>query len=207
LSEIQNDEQRLGEFESNYQTATREKSRLRRQIRALTDLRNALVDIAETTKRHQQAIVTGILNALDIDRYYQQLDPHPAYRRLQVEPELTDKGTYEYWIKAVTDDRSRGTYVQTRFSTAQENCAAIAIFLAVNQHLSKKLETIILDDPSQSMDPEHQMRLARTLATLPRQVIVATEDPQMLGYLVDAFESPTIHKLSKWTTDGAALAT
>jgi DNA repair exonuclease SbcCD ATPase subunit len=205
LDEIQKDEIHLREFESSYQTADREKARLNYQIQRLTDLRNALQDIAETTKRHQQAIVTGVLNELDIHRYYQQLDPHPAYRQLQIEPELTGRGTYHYWIKALTDDRSRGTYVQTRFSTAQANCAAIAIFLSVNQHLSKRLETIILDDPSQSMDPEHKKRLALTLAAIPRQVIVATEDPQMFELLVDAFEVPTIHKLDSWTVDGTCL--
>ena len=205
LDEIQKDESRLRQFESNYQTASREKARLNYRIQRLTELRNALQDIAETTKRHQQTIVTSVLNALDIHRYYQQLDPHPAYRQLQIEPELTGKGTYNYWIKALTDDRSRGTYVQTRFSTAQANCAAIAIFLAVNQHLSKKLETIILDDPSQSMDPDHKMRLAQTLATIPHQIIVATEDPQTFEFLMDVFETPTVHKLGSWTVDGASL--
>jgi DNA repair exonuclease SbcCD ATPase subunit len=205
LDEIRKDEIRLREFESSYQTASREKARLNYQIQRLTDLRNALQDIAETTKRHQQTIVTGVLNALDIHSYYQQLDPHPVYRQLQIEPELTGKGTYNYWIKALTDDRSYGTYVQTRFSTAQANCAAIAIFLAVNHQLSKKLETIILDDPSQSMDPEHKMRLAQTLATIPHQVIVATEDAQTFEFLVDAFDTPTIHRLGSWTVDGASL--
>jgi len=206
LDAIQRDELRLHELESSYQTAKREKARLNYQIRRLTDLRDALQDIAETTKQRQQTIVTGVLSGLDIHRYYQQLDPHPAYRHLQIEPELTRRGTYNYWIKALTDDRSHGTYVQTRFSTAQANCAAIAIFLAVNQHLSKDLETIILDDPSQSMDPEHQKRLAQTLSAIPRQVIVATEDPQMFEFLADAFEAPTIHQLDAWTVDGACLA-
>jgi len=206
INEIRKDEIRLREFESSYQTATRQKARLNYQIQRLTDLRNALQDIAETTKRRQQAIVAGVLNDLDIHRYYQELDPHPAYRQLQIEPELTKRGTYNYWIKALTDDRSHGTYVQTRFSTAQANCAAIAIFLAVNQHLSKKLETIILDDPSQSMDPEHKMRLAQTLATIPHQVIVATEDAQTFEFLMDAFDTPTIHRLGSWTVDGTSLA-
>lgn len=205
LDEIQKDETRLHQFESSYQTASQEKARLNYQIQRLTDLRNALQDIAETTKRHQQTIVTSLLNALDIHRHYQQLDPHPAYRQLQIEPELTSKGTYNYWIKALTDDRSHGTYVQTRFSTAQANCAAIAIFLAVNQNLSKKLETIILDDPSQSMDPDHKMHLAQALAIIPRQVIIATEDPQMFQFLADVFETPTIHQLGSWTVDGTSL--
>jgi len=205
LDGIQRDEARLRELESNYQSANREKARLNHQIRQLTELREALLDISETTKRHQEAIVTGVLNNLDIHRYYRQLDPHPAYTGLQIEPELTGKGTYNYWIKALTGDYSHGTYVQTRFSTAQANCAAIAIFLAVNQYLSNNLETIILDDPSQSMDPGHQQRLAQTLASSPRQVIVATEDPQMYEFLRSAFDDPTIHELSPWTMDGSRL--
>ena len=99
-----------------------------------------------------------------------------------------------------------GTYVQTRFSTAQANCAAIAIFLAVNQHLSKTLETILLDVPSQSMDPDHKERLAQTLASSTRQVIVATEDPQMYAFLRQSFVSPTIYELSPWTMEGTRIA-
>jgi len=76
----------------------------------------------------------------------------------------------------------------------------------VNQHLSKELETIILDDPSQSMDPEHQLRLAQTLASIPRQVIVATEDPRTLERLAGAFEKPIIHELKPWTVGGTSLA-
>ena len=53
----------------------------------LTELREALMDIAETTKQRQNAIVTGVLNTLDINQYYQQLDPHPAYTNLQIEPD------------------------------------------------------------------------------------------------------------------------
>jgi hypothetical protein len=205
LNEIRLDESELRRLESSYQTANREKARLNYQIRQLTALREALLDIAETTKQHQETIIMDVLSNLNIHRYYQQLDPHPAYTDLQIEPELTSKGTYNYWIKALTSDYSHGTYVQTRFSTAQANCAAIAIFLAVNEHLSKALETVVLDDPSQSMDPDHMRRLAETLATSPRQVIVATEDSQMYGFLRTAFEAPTIYELSSWTTDGARL--
>ena len=207
LNGILIDENKLREMESNNQIANREKSRLTHQIMRLTELREALMDIAETTKQHQNAIVTGVLNTLDINKYYQQLDPHPAYTNLQIEPELTNRGTYNYWIKALTEDYSHGTYVQTRFSTAQANCAAIAIFLAVNQHLSKTLETVILDDPSQSMDPDHQQRLAQTLANNPRQVIIATEDPQLFAFLKKSFISPTIFELSSWTIEGSKINT
>ena len=205
LGQIQRDEVQLRQLESNNQVANRQKARLNYRIGRLVGLREALLDISETVKRRQENIVTGVLGGLDIHRYYQQLDPHPAYTRLQIEPELTDKGTYNYWVKALTDDYSHGTHVQTRFSTAQANCAAIAIFLAVNQHLSKNLETIILDDPSQSMDPSHKQRLAQTLATSTRQVIVATEDPQMFEFLRASFERPTVYELGAWTTEGSRV--
>jgi DNA repair exonuclease SbcCD ATPase subunit len=205
IDEIKKDESRLKEFQVSYQIANREKAKLNHRILRLIELRNALQDIAETSKRQQKTIVTGLLDALEINQYYRQLDPHPAYSQLQIEPELTTKGTFNYWIKALSEDRAHGTYVQTRFSTAQSNCAAIAIFLAVNQHLSKKLETVILDDPSQSMDPERMRRLAHTLASIPRQVIIATEDPKMFELLVGAFDKPTIHQLETWTIEGSSL--
>jgi len=206
LDGIQKDEAELLRLEGDYRIANQEKARLNGKIQRLTELREALLDIAETTKRHQETIIKDVLGNLDVHRFYHQLDPHPAYTNLQIEPELTTKGTYNYWIKALTGDCSHDTYVQTRFSTAQANCAAIAIFLAVNQHLSKKLETVILDDPSQSMDPHHMQRLAKTLAASSRQVVVATEDPQMYELLRDSFDTPKIYELSPWTTEGVRLA-
>jgi DNA repair exonuclease SbcCD ATPase subunit len=205
LDEIQRDEAELRRLESDYRIANREKARLNYHIQRLSELREALLDIAETTKKHQETIIMDVLSNLDIHRYYQQLDPHPAYTDLQIEPQLTKRGTYNYWIKALTGDYSHGTYVRTRFSTAQANCAAIAIFLAVNEHLSNKLETVILDDPSQSMDLDHMQRLAKTLAASPRQVVVATEDPQMYEFLRGSFDAPKIYELSSWTTKGTRL--
>jgi len=205
LDEIQRDEAELRRLESNYRIANREKARLNYQIQRLSELREALLDIAETTKRHQETIIMEVLSNLNIHRYYQQLDPHPAYTDLQIEPELTRRGTYKYWIKALTGDYSHGTYVRTRFSTAQANCAAIAIFLAVNEYLSNRLATVILDDPSQSMDPDHMQRLAKTLAGSSRQVVVATEDPQMYEFLRSSFEAPRIYELSPWTIKGTRL--
>jgi len=205
LDEIQTDEVELRRLETDYRIANREKARLNYQIQRLSELREALLDIAETTKRHQETIIMDVLSNLDIHRYYQQLDPHPSYTNLLIEPELTRRGIYNYWIKALTGDYSHGAYVQTRFSTAQANCAAIAIFLAVNEHLSNKLETVILDDPSQSMDPDHMQRLANTLAASSRQVVVATEDPQMYELLIGSFDAPKIYELSPWTTTGTRL--
>ncbi len=195
LEQIRIDDERARDLESSFRTAEQEKARLKYRIQRFTELRNALQDIAETAKLRQQSVVTELVNALDIHRFYQQLSPHPTYRQLQLEPELTSKGTFDYWIKALTDDRSHSTYVQTRFSTAQANAAAIAIFLAVNEHLSKKLETIILDDPSQSMDAEHKQKLAQTLSDIPRQVIVSTQDEQMLQFLTEAFDVHVLHEL------------
>lgn len=206
LEAIRSDEIQLSSLESNNQAANREKARLKHQIRQLTELREALLDIAETTKRHQETILMDVLSNLDVRRYYQYLNPHPVYTDLQIEPELTNKGTYNYWIKAVTADFSRDTHVQTRFSTAQANSAAIALFLAVNQHLSKKLQTMVLDDPSQSMDTEHKRHLAETLAASSRQVIVATEDPEMFAYLRNYFDAPKIYELSPWTVRGTRLS-
>jgi DNA repair exonuclease SbcCD ATPase subunit len=205
MVEIVNDEEKLRSLENSYQTARREKDRLNYRIGRLVELRNALHDISETTKRHQEVIVSDVLNNLDIARYYKELDPHPAYTELQIEPEPSAGGTYKYWIKARTADFDHSAYVQARFSTAQANCAAIAIFLAVNQHLSKNLEAVLLDDPSQSMDPDHKERLAKTLASNPRQVIVATEDPQMFSFLRDSFVSPVIYELQPWTTRGTGV--
>ena len=119
LDQIQRDERRLEELEKEQQTASQERTRLEHQINRLTKLRDALLDISQTTKEHQELIVLGALNALDISYYYRLLQPHPVYEELSIEPELTTRGTYNYWLKALTRDWSHGTHVETRFL----NCA------------------------------------------------------------------------------------
>lgn len=205
LEAIEHDEQQLREFETSFQTVQREKRRLNFSMQRLVELRNALLDISETAKSKQQEIVLQLIQELDIDRFYEQLAPHPVYSQLRLEPELTNRGTFNYWIKAVSSDLSRDTHIQTRFSTAQANAAAIAIFLAVNQRLSKALETVILDDPSQSMDKSYKQRLARTLSTSSRQVVVATEDEQLFEALTLAFDDCTVYELAPWTSEGVML--
>ena len=204
LDQIQKDEAQLRQLEGNNQVANRQKTRLSYRIGRLVELREALLDSRDRQAssgkhRHRRSRRSRHSPLLPAAR------PAPCLARLQIEPELTDKGTYNYWVKALTDDYSHGTHVQTRFSTAQANCAAIAIFLAVNQHLSKNLETIILDDPSQSMDPSHKQRLAQTLAASPRPVIVATEDPQMFEFFKASFDRPSIYELQPWTTEGSRV--
>ncbi|MEM3383816.1 MAG: hypothetical protein QW698_07260 [Nitrososphaerales archaeon] len=103
---------------------------------------------------------------------------------LKIEPE-TVRGKNIYWIKAQGKEES--TYIQTRFSGAQLNSVALAIFLTMAKHLPHNLGFIILDDPTQSMDHAHKEALAKILSEemMVKQVLIATQDQEFLDLIRD----------------------
>ena len=101
------------------------------------------------------------------------------------------------------------TNINTRFSTAQMNVAALAIFLAVNQELTHNFPIIILDDPTQNMDKSHSEALTKTLSDLSetRQLVVASHEEEFVHNLTENIESKVkVVKMGTWTTDGVEIA-
>jgi DNA repair exonuclease SbcCD ATPase subunit len=116
---------------------------------------------------------------------YARLAGHPYYNRLGITAEVS-RGRNVYWITAEGD--KHGTYVQTRFSTAQLNITALALFLTMSKQLPHNLGFIILDDPTQSMDTVHTGRVARALAEEmnQKQILIATQDSDLARQLEEA---------------------
>jgi DNA repair exonuclease SbcCD ATPase subunit len=202
---------------------------------ALSDLRKVFPDVFEQKKKLETRLAetqrfTGdlrmlcshleksrtkaskeILEALEpqINLIYTRLRPHPVYGTLSLEA-MRGKGRagkrlFSYMIKAASKDESKKTYVKTKFSQAQINVAGISIFLALVLGAPHQLETLILDEPDQSLDLNHKANLAAILRDLQshKQIIVATQDDDFQKALLEQLvppsgESRAVYRLDYW---------
>ncbi len=86
------------------------------------------------------------------------------------------------------------------------NCAALSIFLALatSSDLSHRMGFIVLDDPSQSLDPSHKERLAKLLDCMlgDKQLIIATSETDFVGHLRAKLKKrKRIYTLQRWAED------
>jgi DNA repair exonuclease SbcCD ATPase subunit len=94
--------------------------------------------------------------------------------------------------------------VQTRFSLAQMNLAAIALFLAIARRVP--IGFLVFDDPSQSLDLAHKKGLADVLSEIgtEQQILVATQDAELQQELkrTNRKTKAQIVELESWTSRG-----
>ncbi len=142
--------------------------------------------------------------AEQIDSYYTKLVGHPIFKKIRIVPEKGETPIYS--LQAVGTQGS--TYLQTRLSNAQMNSAAIALFLANNEKLAQNFGTVLMDDPTQSMDTEHKEALSKLISELSktRQVIVSTEDREFYDIIVKYCKTAKIYSFDGWTTKGPKVA-
>ena len=171
----------------------------------MEELGAALHDIHEAAISTQEEFLQATLGPLqdNINRFYSKLDCHPYFDNLRLEPE-TVRGKYLYRLRATSHDGKDSTYVQTGFSLAQMNLTAISLFLGMV--IRDPTGFIVLDDPSQSLDPEHKKALASLIGEIGReqQIFVATQDEEFQKELhhVASELNGLILTFGKWTTDG-----
>lgn len=149
----------------------------------------------------------------EIGKLYSRLHAHPYYNKLNIS--VTSKSVAgvqknTYLIKASSTEESRDTYVSSRFSTGQINCAALAIFLSLAKMSKSGIGFIMLDDPSQSLDLEHSGGLSEILAEVSdeRQIILATQDENLFSELNKKFFSHDNFvdvKFKPWTKNGCTI--
>jgi len=180
----------------------------------------------ETFKRQLETLV-AVLNEVQISsasqsisdtqyeiaKLYKQLRAHPYFNNLNIS--VTSKNVSgirknTYLIKASSAEESRDTFVRSRFSTGQINCAALAIFLSLAKLSTTRIGFILLDDPSQSLDYEHSEGLSEILAEIAkeRQILVATQDEGLFKNLNKDFNiSGNVMdiRFQPWSKNGCAL--
>jgi|GEM_PF-1499536 len=177
------------EYEKIKETFAEEDS----QIEILKTQINEMSALFTRLQRISDAIATAQINLArqfidkgenKISDYYSRLCGHPYYNSVRIDIDQRNvKGVQKntYNIRAFNNREGKETLISTRFSTGQMNCAALSIFLSLSSMLERRQKFVILDDPSQNLDPEHKKFLVRVLrdVALENQVIVATQDTEL----------------------------
>ena len=175
------------------------------KLKKMQDLGTAIGDIHRASISTQEKLMGATLGTLhkDINKMYSRLVPHPHFGKLELVPQEV-RGKYVYRILAKSKDGKDQTYVQTRFSLAQMNIAAIALFLAIGRRVP--MGFLVFDDPSQSLDLAHKKGLADVLSEVgaEQQILVATQDEELQKELRRTKQrtKAQIVQLESWTTSG-----
>lgn len=159
------------------------------RVQALIDEANVLRKAAaRTTQRLVRRTFGEQLNDL-VDDLYTRLVRDERFR-----PRITSQGKVGNLTAAVNafargEEDPAAHDIASLVSTANLNTAALSLFLALHLAEPSRPQTLVLDDPVQSMDDVHVTNLAalfRSLAyhpTSPRQLILAIHDKALFDYL------------------------
>ncbi len=200
------DESELENVEKELPNVTDLIGRLEAAKAALAGLAGSLGAIRQAALAYEEDAVVGELESLGqtINAHYSMLLGHPVFHEISIAIERREPLIYS--IRAEGNEGS--TYIPTRFSTAQMNCVAIALFLANNQKLAANFGTILMDDPTQSMDRVHKAALAKLISKLSgeKQVVVATQDTEFTDLLVAECGEVKKYNFGEWSSDGPSIS-
>lgn len=153
------------------------------QIGKLATLAEAIEAVAasvqEVASEHARSALEQAQD--EYTRYYATLCNHPYFDLLRINVEqqrVSGVDRNNYVLRTVASVDGEASLASSRLSTAQMNCVALSVYLALAERLEHNLGFIILDDPSQSLDTEHKEALTRVLDELDPalQFVIATQD-------------------------------
>lgn len=198
--------------EENTATAERELPVLSKQIEDL-EARKTTLQLLEgslnsirklTTEYAKEASLTQLKRLEEqINQYYSAIMGHPHFTRLKIDIEKEDPLIYSIRAASSTEE----TYIPTRFSTAQLNVAALAIFMSNSTQLAGELPIMILDDPTQNMDSAHKETLAKLVSRLSSQyqIIISTEDAETRQFIQNNCSNFRAYEFTDWNTNGPEI--
>ena len=184
--------------------------RLRSAHAEVAALAGGLERIRGAALAERQALLERSLAALLplLNDYYRRLGGHPAFTSLSIQAEQV-RGNPLYRLLASDASEEHTGFLPTRFSRTQRHVAALATFLALARRLPHNLDLLLLDDPAQSMDLDHQQALAALLTEEAhrRQVVVATEDDRFAAVLVETAgkSNGQVIELGAWSAAGTTV--
>lgn len=185
----------VGETDARRGELSTDESETDQQLEALAELREAveLVGRAVQTVAGSRAREAVTQSRELISSYYSQLCKHPYFDGIVIGVEDQRLGGLErnnYLLRTTASSDGAQTLASSRLSTAQMNCVALSVYLALASGLQHNLGFVILDDPSQSLDSAHKQALADLLQQLDPmlQVVVATQDVELGEVLEDAWK-------------------
>jgi len=201
LSKLEDFEQRMGE-ESKIDEKI---DALSYKIVKLDDLENSLQTIRELLSIHKNDLTNKSLEEFEssINDYYGKIIGHPIFRKVKIKPIAEEPISYD--LLAYDEEGEFETHVNTRFSTGQANAVALSLFFAINQKLAATLPLLILDDPTQNMDPTFQDALVDILKSLVknRQLLIATHENQFANNIVEKLKTEIdLIQMDTWTIEG-----
>lgn len=157
-----------------------------REIDSLSYLESGIKTIADVITAEASARARDAVHGaqIEIARLYKELCNHPYFDELRISVEsqlVSGVERNSYFIRAQASTDHRQTLASSRLSTAQMNCVALSVYLALATQLQHNLGFVILDDPSQNLDTEHKQALVGILARLAPQiqVLVGTQDSEL----------------------------
>jgi len=198
--------------EENTEASERELPIVSRQIEDLEARKNSLQllegslqSIRKLAMEYGREASLAQLRKLEqeINFYYSAILGHPYFNQLKVDIEKEEPLIYS--IRATSD--SEVTYIPTRFSTSQLNIAALSIFMSNCSQLAGELPIMILDDPTQNMDPAHKEALAQVISKLSSkyQIIVSTEDAETKDFLKKHCINLRTYEFASWSPSGPEI--
>ncbi|MGH9089898.1 MAG: AAA family ATPase [Acidimicrobiales bacterium] len=199
---------RFLELDANYEEASsrlgtddEDSSIAEQQIESLSRLEGGIRTIAdvvtaEASTRARDAVDTA---QVDIAKLYKELCNHPYFDNIQISVESQLVSGIErnnYFIRTHSSTDNRQTLASSRLSTAQMNCVALSVYLALATQLQHNLGFVILDDPSQNLDTEHKQALVSILSRIAPQlqVLVGTQDSELDELIGKAAGTDSFHR-------------
>lgn len=151
------------------------------------DLLKKIDVIQSRLEQHEKAEVERLLNehAQEIKNYYERLNPSDQIQFSGIEV----KGGIRRQAKLKAEAFGKEVNPVTFFSEAHTNSLALSIYFPQRVDRNSTWETVILDDPVQSMDENHSQALIDILVDVSakKQVIVLTHSKSFFRRLCARF--------------------
>lgn len=210
IADVLKKQERLNELSSIHER--KELKKIESVIKELARLERCVQLMGDATRKLQTELAERlVMKSLPaIKEFYANLVAHPYYNSLQIEVQPDTRGGVTknlYVVKGIAEDATE-TVASLKFSTGHMNCVGLSVFLALAREgaYTHKLGFLILDDPSQNLDDNHKLTLAKTLAKMQNnsQLIIATEDGYFQQQLKDALrkDDTVLVEFGPWDVDG-----
>jgi DNA repair exonuclease SbcCD ATPase subunit len=176
----------------------------------------AATSILEATRAASRELVDARVGRIEplVGRIYARMDPHPAFTDVSL---ATSYPGGHGRIKPLVADPTAGLSDRdpyTLFSSSQLNALAVSLFLGLNLGTREApLQSVMLDDPLQSLDDVNLLGLIDTLRRTKslRQLIVSTHDRRFTNLLRRKLrpvgdDGPTLmFSFSDWNEQGPSV--
>gem|GEM_PF-1561639 len=180
----------LKDVENEFKKAAAEREKIKRGLERAEKLklavRDVVADLNDQILKEQEEFINKI---------FKRIYPHPFFRQINLKTTVSRQGSNSLLIECKNQSGKTVVNPAFIFSKAQVNIVAISIFLsmALRQQCTK-LNTILLDDPMQSMDDLNIISFIDVMRScsmergeLNKQLVLSTHDDKFYRLLLKKF--------------------